>query len=137
MEVGPAMLKKDWEFNVLGATNPRNAGALRFYFDFVRAKHSKMEGDIVESGVYQGKSLLDIALMLKELGSGKKVYGFDSFSGFPPVYNEKDDFERFDDLVLGGVTVEHYNDVKKNLKWRNAISRSQVSPASISGSEDF
>lgn len=138
MEIYTSILKKNWEFDVLGVLNPRIAGALRFYFDFVRAKHATMEGDIVESGVYQGKSLLGMALMLKELGSDKKVYGFDSFSGFPPVYDEKDDFKRFDDLVLGGgVTEEHYNDVKKNLKWRNAISCSQVSPASISGSGDF
>lgn len=138
MKIYPTILKKDWEFNVLGVLNPRNAGALRFYFEFVRAQHATMGGDIVESGVYQGKSLLGMALMLKELGSNKKVYGFDSFSGFPPVYDEKDNFERFDDLVLrGGVTEEHYNDVKKNLKWRNSLSCSQVSPASISGSGDF
>lgn len=132
------ILGKEWEYNVLGVADHRNAGALRFYFDFVRSSHSLLEGDIVETGVYQGNSLLGMALMLKELGSSKKVYGYDSFSGFPPVYDDKDNFERFDDLLAEGrITEEHYQDVKKNLEWRNQLSGSQVNPASISGSGDF
>jgi hypothetical protein len=36
-----------------------------------------------------------MALMLKEIGSSKKVYGFDSFEGFPPVYHPNDDLRMF------------------------------------------
>lgn len=133
-----SVLEKEWEYNVLGVADHEKTGALRFYFDFVRSNYSFLEGDIVESGVYQGKSLLGMALMLKELGSDKKVYGFDSFSGFPPIYDYKDNFERFDELLSAGdITEDHYHDIKKNLEWRSQLSGSQVSPASISGSGDF
>ena len=76
--------------------------------------------------------------MLKQLGSSKKVYGYDRFCGFPPIYNENDSFERFDDLFREGrISKGHYQDVRKNLEWRNALSGSNVSPSSISGSGDF
>jgi len=131
-------MKKDWQFGVAGITNPKNPGALRFYFDFVRANYSLLDGDIVEAGVYQGKSLLGMALMLKELGSSKKVYGFDSFSGFPPVYDQKDNFERFEELYsLGLISHEHLIDVRQNLEWRNYLSGQKVNSMTISGSGDF
>ena len=132
------MIRKEWEFGVMNVYNYRAPGSLRNYFAFVKECHNSISGDIVESGVYQGKSLLGMALMLKELGSNKKVYGFDSFSGFPPVYDDKDNLERFDELLEEGkITEEHYHDIKKNLEWRRELSGSQVSPATISGSGDF
>ena len=48
-------------------------------------KASALEGDVVECGVYQGRSLIRMALFLKQSGIGKKVYGLDSFEGFPSV----------------------------------------------------
>lgn len=42
-----------------------------------------LEGDIVECGVWRGKSLAGIALRLKEIGSGRIVHTFDSFKGLP------------------------------------------------------
>jgi len=131
-------MKKDWQFGVMGVMNPKDRGPLRFYFDFVRKNHSTIDGDIIESGVYQGMSLLAMALMLKELGSTKKVYGFDSFSGFPPVYDEKDGFDQFGEMhAQGCITDEHLHDVRQNLEWRQHLSGSQVSAKSISGSGDF
>lgn len=131
-------LNKHWEYNVFGVLDSRRAGALRFYFEYVKSNHSVLEGDIVEAGVFQGKSLLGMALMLKELGSEKKVYGYDSFSGFPPIYDPKDSFDRFDDLAVSEkITQEHYEDVKKNLAWRSELSGSQVTPGSISSSGEF
>ena len=49
----------------------------------IRENHTEILGDIVEAGVYRGNSLIAIGMLLKELGSSKKIYGFDSFSGFP------------------------------------------------------
>ena len=131
-------IAKDWEYSVLGVLSPNEPSALRFYFEFVKSNHLILEGDIVEAGVYQGKSLLGMALMLKKLGSTKKVYGYDSFSGFPPVYDDKDDFGRFDELYLEKrITKDHYDDVKMNLLWRTRLSGTDVTPQSISGSGDF
>ena len=128
----------DWEFNVLGVYNYHQPGPFDALFKFVRDNHDKMEGDLVESGVYRGKSLLGMAMMLKELGSDKKVYGYDSFAGFPPVYNSKDDLERFDDLLAEGlITQDHKDAVKKNIEWRNALSSQEQTVKNISSSGDF
>ena len=39
-------------------------------------------GDIAECGVYRGSTLISMALFLQQIGSEKKVFGFDSFQGF-------------------------------------------------------
>ena len=131
-------LDNDWEYNVVGIVNARKAEALRFYFEFVRSNHLLLDGDILEAGVYQGCSLLGMAVMLKEIGSDKKVYGFDSFSGFPPIYDAKDDFRQFDRLLSQkGISETHYNSVQKNLLIRSQLSGHKVDPSTISGSGDF
>lgn len=42
-----------------------------------------VEGDIVECGVGWGRSLLYWALLAREEGRGRRIWGFDSFQGFP------------------------------------------------------
>lgn len=54
----------------------------------------KVHGDIVECGVGRGRSLLIISainyLLDKNEGGGRKVYGYDSFQGFPePTMQDK------------------------------------------------
>jgi predicted O-methyltransferase YrrM len=44
---------------------------------------TQLDGDIIECGVFQGKSLLRIATRLKQHGARKMVHGLDSFDGFP------------------------------------------------------
>jgi len=65
----------------------------RFLYSSIRSNIT-LDGDIFEFGVYRGSTLIALALLLKELGSPKKVYGFDSFSGFPS-YAREDGFEMF------------------------------------------
>ena len=62
---------------------------LRFLYQYIRENHNKYKGDVFEFGVYRGASLIAIAMLLKQLGSEKKVYGFDSFCGFPR-FDERD-----------------------------------------------
>jgi hypothetical protein len=47
-----------------------------------------IDGDIVECGVGWGRSLLYFALLAREEGKGRKVWGFDSFEGFPEPTKE-------------------------------------------------
>ena len=109
------LLYEDWEFNVLGIYNYKKPGPLENYFDFIRENHLRIKGDILEAGVYQGRSLLGMALMLKELGSDKKVYGFDTFSGFPPIYHENDEFAKFEWLLgQGRISSDHFEKIKRN-----------------------
>ena len=49
------------------------------FFDRIR----DVEGDIVECGVGYGDSLIILGLLAKREGRGRRVWGFDSFEGFP------------------------------------------------------
>ena len=66
------MIEEDWEFNVLNLYNFYKVGYLECYFDFIKKNHDNFAGDIVEAGVFQGKSLISTALLLKKLKSNKK-----------------------------------------------------------------
>lgn len=65
-------LKEDWEFNVLGIYNYLKPGRFKAICDFIINNHNKIEGDVVEAGVYRGGSLIAIAMLLKSLGSKKR-----------------------------------------------------------------
>ena len=115
-------LENDWEFNVLQIYNYKLTGKLDGYFDFIRNNHDKIEGDICEIGVYRGFSIIATALLLKELGSSKKVWGFDSFSGFP-AYHENDSLDKFKDLYDNGVISEnHFQNFQLNVQLKEFMS---------------
>ena len=89
---------KEWELEILGvdAYAPETTSRLRFLYDHVRSNALRSDGDVYEFGVFRGASLLAMALIMKELGSTKKIIGFDSFSGFPS-YAPEDDLKNFQD----------------------------------------
>lgn len=131
------MLKDKWEFGVLGIYDYNEIGTLDGYFDFVKKNVDQLDGDIVEAGVFNGKSILAMGLMLKEIGSNKKVYGFDSFSGFPKEH-ENDSLERYDDLFsVGKIDKEHLIKVKRNKFWRECLTNLPVNVNNISNSANF
>jgi hypothetical protein len=132
----------DWEFSVLGMYNfnnhYKNKLNKREYFEFIKNNYDKLSGDILEVGVFNGGSLLSTALLLKELNSDKKVYGFDSFSGFGNSYHNNDELEQFGILFKENkITESHYSDIKKNLELRNLVLSSQINKENISNSKDF
>ena len=130
-------LQNDWEFNVLQIYNYKLDGKLKEYFNFITANFDKLEGDICEVGVYRGFSILATGLLLKELGSDKKIYGFDSFSGFPS-YHENDSLEKFEELYnLNVISEEHYFDSIQNMKYKEFMSGKNLNPSTISSSLDF
>ena len=131
-------LKDNWEFNVLGVYNYNAPGKLEHYYQWIIDNHNSIDGDILEAGVFNGKSLLATALLLKELNSDKKVYGFDSFSGFPPVYHKNDNLEVFKELFEKKIiTKKHYKAHKKLKKYRSLIHDSRIDVKNISSSIDF
>jgi hypothetical protein len=130
-------LSKNWEFNVLGIDNFNIQGKLTPYYDFIRKNHELIEGDICEVGVYRGFSLLATAMLLKQLGSNKIVWGFDSFEGFPE-YHDNDSLEKFEELYLKGlISEEHYQDCKLNQKYKEFVLKKNVDVKNISTSGDF
>lgn len=131
-------LVDDWEFNVLGAYNYLAPGKLDPYFRFIIENHDVVEGDIVEAGVFRGRSVLASAMILRELGSDKVIYGYDTFTGFPPVYHDYDDVKHFDRLAAEGrITGEHLAATKRLLAHRQALRKMSAAPSSISQSGNF
>ncbi|MDX1945902.1 MAG: TylF/MycF/NovP-related O-methyltransferase [Pirellulaceae bacterium] len=47
------------------------------------ARAAEVEGDVIECGVFRGRSLLRMACRFQELAPRKAVFGLDSFDGFP------------------------------------------------------
>jgi hypothetical protein len=132
------LLKNNWEFDVLGIYNYNNGGKLAPYYAWIKKNHDNVEGDILEAGVFNGKSLLATAMLLKELESDKKVYGFDSFSGFPPIYHDNDNLSMFDVLYEKGLISKDHHEAHNKLKYyRSMLKNENVTVKSISSSNDF
>jgi len=53
------------------------------YFERLFERIRGIEGDIVECGVGAGDSLIMLCIIAKREGMGRRVWGFDSFEGFP------------------------------------------------------
>lgn len=133
------MISEEWEFNILDVYNYRKPGPLEGYFTFVREHHRVLPGDLLEAGVYRGKSLLGMALMLQELGSKKKIYGYDTWSGFPPIYGPQDRLDRWEELFRAGrISARHFEKTRLQVAHRALGSPSQkIDSSNISLSGDF
>lgn len=57
-------------------------------------KTQSVSGDVAECGVFRGNTLVPMALFLKQKSIRKRLFGFDSFEGFPDNIQV--------DLALGG-----------------------------------
>ena len=128
----------NWEFNVLGIYNFNNAGPYKNLFDFIKNNHNKLDGDILEAGVFKGSTLLSMALFLKKIKSNKKIYGFDTFQGFPKLNNKYDNINQFKKLLIENkINVSHYKKIKKFVQLKKKIIKNKISFDSVSSSEDF
>ena len=58
---------QDWNFNILNIYNYNKPGSLEYYFKFIKKNINKLDGDLIEAGVHNGKSLLATAIFLKKL----------------------------------------------------------------------
>ena len=127
---------ENWEFGAFGIYNFSVKGKFDEYFKNIKSRLD-VNGDVCEIGVYKGSSILATAIYLKELGSKKKVYGFDSFSGFPK-YHPYDDLKTFKKLSVDGkITKSHYAKVLKNIKYREISTSKTITVENISNSGDF
>jgi hypothetical protein len=132
------ILKDHWEYDVFGIYNYHQPGKLQPYYAWIVSNHEKLPGHVVEAGVFKGRSLLATAMLLKELGSDKKVYGFDSFSGFPPIYHGNDELSMFDNLLKDGrISSAHYDAHLKLKKYRSFLKNETMTVKNISSSADF
>lgn len=130
-------LYKHWEFNVLGVYDYNRPGKFDGYYQFIRENHDKIAGDICEVGVHRGSSLVATAMLLKELGSDKIVWGFDSFFGFPE-YHKNDELHMFTELFSNGsISKEMFLEAKKNEQYKYFVSKKHVTVGNISPCGNF
>ena len=80
--------------------------------------NQKIEGDIVECGVYNGNTLSYIGKISENLNLKKKIWGYDTFSGFiVDTYTSKDtDFKTGKKINFDQIDVSfNLKEVKKNI----------------------
>lgn len=134
----PFKFENNFEFNLLNIENYNNSLKLNELIKFIK-KNKNLKGDYFEFGVFQGRTLLSIALLLKKLNIKKKVYGFDSFKGFPD-YHKLDNISNFKKLYRNKkISKKHYQDHKTFLKIKkfSKITQSKINASNISTSMDF
>ncbi len=91
-------------------------------------KISKINGDIIECGVFKGVSLIRF-LTFRDIDKSskiKKVYGFDVFGNFPKSALDKghkkrdNNFAKYHDKKIGlGINVKKLNNILKNKGFKN------------------
>lgn len=116
----------DYKFSLFEIYNYNRFGQLKYFFEFIKKNHKKYKGDIVEAGVHKGKSLLSIGLFLKELNSKKKVYGYDTFSGFPKKQknHEMDHHSQWKNLLnKKNISKQHYKLINENYRYLSFIKK--------------
>jgi len=101
-----------------------------------------MSGDIVEAGVFQGHTLLATALLLRELGSDKKVVGFDSFTGFPKKIESKTSTSEDDLSILPPSQADQVRRLRAIKRLQNEVSlpharSEELNEYTLSSSGDF
>jgi hypothetical protein len=129
-------IKSNFEFNILGIENYNKSLRLKNYFKYITDNAHKKDGDIYEFGVFRGGSLLATALLLKKIKSKKKIYGFDSFGGFPS-YDKKDHVDNFKRLFKQKkITKKHFIEVLKYKKFIKFLNKKN-NPSNISSSGNF
>ena len=131
---------QEWEKNYLGIISLKKKSHLFYYLKFLNSKNfKKIDGDIVEAGVFRGTSLISSALLLKnnkELNI-RKIWGYDTFSGFPS-YSKFDSFKQFDEMYkTKKISKNHYRNIKKLKKYHQLFKTTTIKANNISSSNSF
>lgn len=133
-------IKDDWQFNILGIYNFNKPGSLTKYFNFIKKNHKKIEGDLLEAGVFKGSSLISTAIFLKKIKSQKKIYAFDSWAGFPKKYEEhpKDNKINWKKLYkMKKISKEHFKKIQINYKYLKFLKSKKLNSFNVSTSNNF
>ena len=70
-------------------------------------KIKNIEGDVVECGIAYGGSFLILGALAKQEGRGRRIYGFDSFEGFPePSIEDKSEYRGIHKGKYSDVSIE-------------------------------
>ena len=128
----------DWEFDVLGIYNFRKPGKLQALFDLMKMR-KKEPMNYFEAGVFRGRTLLAVAIFMKLNQIEGKVFGFDSFCGFPSVSHENDALHNFQKLhQIGEITQRHLDMHLRLVELRKMVHKTEtIDLVNIASSLDF
>lgn len=134
-------IKEDWFYNICKIDNPfSTTSPQRFLYDKIFNTSLGHSSNALEFGVFRGHTLIPTAIALKLVGSPFKLYGFDTFSGFPNIsIGPNDELKSFETLYNKNIISEsHYEKHKLSLMLKSdSISMSSLTPSNISSSENF
>lgn len=85
-------------------------------------KRQKIEGDIVECGVYNGNTLSFIGLISEKFNLNKNIWGYDTFDGFVKnSFSEKDtDFKTGNKVIHNNSDIYYtLDEVQKNIVYND------------------
>lgn len=86
-----------------------------FYFKELYDKIKNIKGHVVECGVAYGWSLLILGALVKQEEKSRKLYGLDSFEGFPePTAEDKNEYRVIRKGEYGDASIEG---VQKLFQW--------------------
>lgn len=78
-----------------------------FYLKELYNKIKNIDGDVVECGVAYGGSFLILGALAKQEGRGRRIYGLDSFEGFPePTIEDKNEYRVIRKGKYGDASIE-------------------------------
>ena len=86
-----------------------------------------LKGDIAEFGVYKGGTTMFLARAARELGLTATVYGFDTFSGFPPRTSPLDLYDSAHDQYTTLASVRAHCSTERILLVQGDIAKTHVS----------
>lgn len=99
-----------WALNVLEVYNYKTSGPYSYWYDYIQNGMENVPGDLVEVGVFRGRTFATTTYLCSKLSVPRYVYGFDTFGGFPDTENILDQPEQFERLLAeGSISEEHYN----------------------------
>ena len=134
-------IKKDWFYNICKIDNPfSETSPQRSLYAAIFKQDSKTFCNALEFGVFRGHTLIPTAIALKLIGSPCKVFGFDTFTGFPDIsYSDYDQPSFYNQLYEDkSVSRQHFDsiNISRQLK-ENILQSSMIDASNISSSADF
>lgn len=128
----------EWALNVLEVYSLNNRSLpYTYWYDFLLKKLNEVEGDILEFGVYRARTLSTTAFCASLAKNPRKVFGYDTFTGFPATLNSFDHPDNFETMYQNGsISSEHYAMIKQNKSLLEVVGRN-TSTALSSTSGNF
>jgi hypothetical protein len=134
-------IKEDWFYNICKIDNPfSSTSPQRFLYDKIFNSPLGLSSNALEFGVFRGHTLIPTAIAMKLVGSSFKLYGFDTFSGFPNIsIGPNDEPSSFESLYKKNIiSKSHYDKCKlSSMLKTDTTSLSTLTPSNISTSANF